>query len=105
VGGVRLEVTNHGRGLEPPDSSRLFDPLKRGSSHADTRQARDGLGLGLFIVSEVVRAHGGEVEVRSHGDEVKGLSGSCRRERRTDGARLAKCLCMILDSSFHEVTG
>jgi len=47
-----------------------LDPLKRGSSHADTRQARDGLGLGLFIVSEVVRAHGGEVEVRSHGDET-----------------------------------
>ena len=58
---VSLEVHNEGVIPEPMISS-LFDPF-RGS-----RQRRDysrGLGLGLFIVKEIARAHGGAVEVVS----------------------------------------
>ena len=40
----------------------LFDPFRRGSSAPS--HAR-GLGLGLFIVQQIARAHGGDVRVES----------------------------------------
>ncbi len=60
---VRVEVTNSGPTIEKSDLDQIFDPLKRGT--AEQNHAEAGLGLGLFIVREVARAHGGEVEVRS----------------------------------------
>jgi signal transduction histidine kinase len=42
---------------------RLFEPFRRGETSAE------GLGLGLYIVREVVRAHHGTVAVRSTQDE------------------------------------
>lgn len=67
---VRLEVTNRGPTIEPSDLSQIFDPLKRGSARGDSHDVRSGLGLGLFIVREIARAHGGEVQVRSGGGET-----------------------------------
>jgi signal transduction histidine kinase len=67
---VHLEVTNRGPTIEPSDLSQIFDPLKRGSARGDSHDARSGLGLGLFIVREIARAHGGEVQVRSGGGET-----------------------------------
>jgi signal transduction histidine kinase len=67
---VRLEVTNSGPALDPPALGELFDPLTRGPAQGDSRDARGGLGLGLFIVREIAKAHGGEVEVRSDGGET-----------------------------------
>ena len=58
---VRIEVVNRGPALEPSALDQIFDPLTRGTSQ---RHATDeGLGLGLYIVREVARAHGGEVDV------------------------------------------
>lgn len=62
--GVRFEVTNSGPTIEQSALGEIFDPLKRGSA-AEPFHADGGLGLGLFIVREVARAHGGEVAVRS----------------------------------------
>jgi signal transduction histidine kinase len=67
---VRLEVTNHGPALDPSALSQLFDPLRRGSAQEASHDAQGGLGLGLFIVREIARAHGGEVEVRSEEGET-----------------------------------
>jgi signal transduction histidine kinase len=67
---IRLEVTNRGRTIEASESSQIFDPLQRGSAPGDSPDARSGLGLGLYIVREIARAHGGEVEVRSGGGET-----------------------------------
>jgi signal transduction histidine kinase len=63
--------------------SQIFDPLKRGSARGGSHDARSGLGLGLFIVREIARAHGGEVEVRSGGGET---TFAVRLPRRDVGA-------------------
>jgi two-component system sensor histidine kinase HydH len=54
---VAIEVEDHGRGIGPDDLPRIFEPF------FTTRP--DGTGLGLAIVHKVVRAHGGDVKVRS----------------------------------------
>jgi signal transduction histidine kinase len=66
---ILLEVTNSGPPIAPSALRELFDPLKRGVARVD-RDDRDSLGLGLFIVREIARAHGGEAEVRSDGGET-----------------------------------
>jgi signal transduction histidine kinase len=65
---VRIEVVNSGLAIEQSALDQIFDPLKRGSvQHHDTY---DSLGLGLYIVREVARAHGGEIDVRSDTGET-----------------------------------
>jgi signal transduction histidine kinase len=56
---LHLEVENQGPAPPPDLLPRLFEPFQRG------RRDGEGLGLGLFIVREIARAHGGEVSVRS----------------------------------------
>jgi signal transduction histidine kinase len=67
---VRLEVANSGPAIDPSVLNHLFDPLKRGSAR-ENQSTRSGLGLGLFIVGEITKAHGGEIQVRSEGEETK----------------------------------
>lgn len=57
-----LSVADHGPGLPSDDMQRIFEPFYR----ADPSRSRDsgGAGLGLSIVSAVVTAHGGHVQVR-----------------------------------------
>jgi signal transduction histidine kinase len=57
-GGVRIEVTDTGRGMAPAELDRIFERFYRSP---DSR----GSGLGLPIVRELVRAHGGEVRATS----------------------------------------
>jgi two-component system sensor histidine kinase/response regulator len=62
AGSLCLAIHDRGGGIEPDQVMKIFDPFKK-------RPTSDGLGLGLFIVREIVRAHGGEVTVRSHAGE------------------------------------
>jgi signal transduction histidine kinase len=58
----RVAVADDGPGVSEEDLPRIFERLYQ----ADTRRrSRRGSGLGLSIVSELVRLHGGTVEVRS----------------------------------------
>lgn len=57
-GVVRLCVADKGPGLCPEDAARVFDRFFRAGGGA-------GSGLGMAIVQGVVRAHGGEVAVRT----------------------------------------
>ncbi|PTL84830.1 GAF domain-containing sensor histidine kinase [Vitiosangium sp. GDMCC 1.1324] len=56
-----LSVTNRGEPIPPETIPLLFRPYRRGP----TGHPRTGLGLGLYIVSEIARAHGGTIEVFS----------------------------------------
>jgi signal transduction histidine kinase len=58
---VRIEIHNSGCVPEPL-RHQLFEPF-RSMRHSSDRSR--GLGLGLFIVREIARGHGGSVEVRS----------------------------------------
>jgi signal transduction histidine kinase len=58
-GVFRLSVTNAGSRIPEETVSQLFKPFRRGFSKSD----HEGLGLGLFIVSQIAQTHGGEVSV------------------------------------------
>lgn len=66
---VTLEVWNCGPEIDTAASNDLFEPLSRGAEQGG-RGSWDGLGLGLFIVREIARGHGGEVSVRSESGET-----------------------------------
>lgn len=56
-----LSVSNQGPAIPAEELPTLFDPFRRGQ----TGVHGGGLGLGLHIVYEAVKAHGGNVEVAS----------------------------------------
>jgi PAS domain S-box-containing protein len=56
-GRVCIRVEDHGRGIDEANLEKVFEPF------FTTRP--DGTGLGLAIARKVVRAHGGELDVRS----------------------------------------
>ena len=60
--GLRITVTDTGRGIAAGDLEHLFDRLYTGSA---ARGDADGKGLGLAIVKRIVELHRGEVSVRS----------------------------------------
>ncbi|MHA3737968.1 sensor histidine kinase [Pseudomonas sp. Eth.TT006] len=61
---VYLTVHNFGTPIPEEALATLFDPLVR-SADEELGQPSTSLGLGLFIVKEVVTAHGGTIEVSS----------------------------------------
>lgn len=65
---VRLFVENSGD-LPVGDAELLFEPLYQ-PSDTQVRTDRTHLGLGLFIVRQIARAHGGEIAGSSSGGRV-----------------------------------
>ena len=64
-GEVRLGVHNAGPPIPSELRARLFQPFQ----HGPTARGGGSVGLGLYIVREVARAHGGDVEVHSASGE------------------------------------
>ncbi|MDH6269818.1 two-component system OmpR family sensor kinase [Rhizobium sp. SG_E_25_P2] len=64
-----LRIRDHGPGIAPQDRERVFEPFYRpaGRSEAD-----GGWGLGLSLVAEIARLHGGSVII----ENVEG-AGAC----------------------------
>jgi signal transduction histidine kinase len=63
--GLEIEVANAGPEIPADTLARLFEPYVRGR-----HVGQEGLGLGLYIVSEIARAHGGTMAVTSDDAET-----------------------------------
>ncbi|MCP5270200.1 MAG: HAMP domain-containing histidine kinase [Burkholderiaceae bacterium] len=59
--GLRIEVTDAGPGVPADEQARVFEPFFRG--RVQPVDGLPGTGIGLSIVAETVRAHGGQVSV------------------------------------------
>ncbi|MBN8942001.1 MAG: GAF domain-containing sensor histidine kinase [Rhizobiales bacterium] len=62
-----LAVVNAGAPIPPGILKDLFKPFVRASA----RPSQQGLGLGLYIASEIARAHGGSLDVASADHETR----------------------------------
>jgi PAS domain S-box-containing protein len=58
---ARLVVEDQGSGIPPSEHQRLFQPYERMA----TSKATPGLGLGLYIASQIVEAHRGKIRIES----------------------------------------
>lgn len=58
-----LSITDHGIGIPEASRSQLFERFYR-AGNVNSRNI-SGLGIGLYLVHEIVAAHGGTVEVSS----------------------------------------
>jgi signal transduction histidine kinase len=67
AGLFELSVANPGDPIPPATIERLFQPFFRASA----RSNHQGLGLGLYIASEIARGHGGTLEVSSTPRETR----------------------------------
>ena len=63
---LTISIANGGPPISEAARARLFQPFYRG----DGGVREQGLGLGLHIASEIARAHGGTLEVRSDAAET-----------------------------------
>jgi PAS domain S-box-containing protein len=66
---LRLEVHNEGTPIPPERLASIFEPFRRFVEDEGHSPASSGLGLGLYIVEQIVRAHGGTLSVRSTAEE------------------------------------
>jgi signal transduction histidine kinase len=62
-----LSVANGGDPIPLATRAKLFQPFYRGA----VQKSLQGLGLGLFIASEIARAHGGTIDVASDENETR----------------------------------
>jgi signal transduction histidine kinase len=61
-----LSVHNQGDPIPPDQLSDIFEPFRRGEWKSGDSS---GLGLGLHIVFQIARAHGGAVQVQSSAED------------------------------------
>lgn len=67
TGELVLSVVNGGEPIPSDAIGKLFEPFARGKASNNNA----GLGLGLFIVDEIAKAHGGRMSVTSRNAETK----------------------------------
>jgi PAS domain S-box-containing protein len=77
---VLVEVWNAGA-IPEQRMGQLFDPFT-GAGASGSAQRPKGLGLGLYIVQQIVLAHGGRIDVRSSAGEGTTFSVSLPRSAR-----------------------
>jgi len=62
----QFSVSNGGEPIPQETMLKLFEPFFRG----EARASKNGLGLGLYIASEIAKAHGGQLSVSSTLEET-----------------------------------
>ena len=71
---IYVSVQDNGRGIAPEDMPQIFERFFKGDPSRN--EYKKGSGLGLSIVKEIIRAHGGQVTVKSAlGEEGEAGSG------------------------------
>jgi signal transduction histidine kinase len=65
-GQFEMSVANHGDPIAALATGNLFLPFYRTSA----QRGQQGLGLGLYIASEIAKAHGGKLDVQSTAEET-----------------------------------
>jgi signal transduction histidine kinase len=60
---IELTISDSGAGIDPALLPDIFLPFRQG----DTRARREGMGVGLAIVKNLVELHGGSVQAQSPG--------------------------------------
>jgi two-component system, OmpR family, sensor histidine kinase KdpD len=66
-GAVVVEITDHGKGIPAQEQSHIFERFYRSAS---VKRQVPGSGLGLSIAHSIVKAHGGDLTVRSRPGET-----------------------------------
>lgn len=56
---VWIEIADTGKGIEPEQAGRIFDPF------FTTKPVGSGMGLGLAVAYNIIKKHGGRIEVES----------------------------------------
>ena len=84
---IEVRVANFGRPIPAVALQSIFEPLVRLPTAGEEvdEQSKSSLGLGLFIVREIVAGHGGSVAVQS--SEQAGTSFTIRLPRG-EGTRM-----------------
>lgn len=62
---VRITVSDEGSGVPPGEEEQIFEPFHRGAA---SRAGGGGAGLGLAIVREIARKHGGQAYLERSGE-------------------------------------
>jgi signal transduction histidine kinase len=65
--GVVLRIADDGEGIDPEFVAVMFEPFRQGD--ASTTRRHGGLGLGLAIAQQIVRAHQGTIRASSEGKD------------------------------------
>lgn len=60
-GRVRVAVQDHGPGIAKKDQEKIFQRFERGNSSVNY----GGMGLGLFVARQIVKAHNGAIWIES----------------------------------------
>jgi signal transduction histidine kinase len=60
-GRIHITVSDQGEGIAPEDVALLGTPYFRGRNSRGVR----GMGLGLYLVSQIAQAHGGQMTLRT----------------------------------------
>ncbi|CAN7659084.1 PAS domain-containing sensor histidine kinase [Devosia sp. Root413D1] len=67
AGELELSVANAGPPIPPEAMAQLFQPFYRSNPNSRVQ----GLGLGLYIASQIAQAHGGRIDVTSDATETR----------------------------------
>src|SRR5690606_4596987 len=59
-----IKIQDSGPGIAEKNHEKIFERFERG----DVKEGIHGLGLGLYIVKQIVQAHMGEITVESEPD-------------------------------------
>jgi signal transduction histidine kinase len=77
-GKFELSVSNAADPIPPATLARLFEPFSRG----DSKDYQQGLGLGLYIASEIAKSHGGTLSAISTPEETRFTFAMAAGERK-----------------------